>query len=95
MQKKPSILCGGNILNKYDVKLLSAAYRNLDEIYEYIATELNAKESAIGLIDQLEEAVLSLEIMPLESIRQTNHTDDSQVLFWPDQASLLPYHGAL
>lgn len=57
-------------MNKYDVKLLSAAYRNLDEIYEYIATELNAKESAIGLIDQLEEDVLSLEIMPQRGARR-------------------------
>lgn len=56
-------------MDKYDVKLLSAAYRNLDEIYEYIATELNAEESAIDLIDQLEEAVLSLEIMPQRGAR--------------------------
>lgn len=43
---------------------LSTAYRNLDEIYSYIATQLQAEESARNLIDKLEEVILSLEVMP-------------------------------
>ncbi len=46
------------------MKLLSAAYRNLDNIYAYIVTELRADQSALDLIDKLEEAIFSLEFMP-------------------------------
>lgn len=52
-------------MDKYSVKLLSVAYRNLNEIYEYIAAELKAELEALNLIAKLEEAVLSLEVMPL------------------------------
>lgn len=51
-------------MDKYSVKLLSVAYRNLNEIYEYIAAELNAEPEALNLITKLEEAVLYLEVMP-------------------------------
>jgi len=51
-------------LDKYSVTLLSAAYRNLDDIYEYIATQFHAEQSAMNLIDKLEEAIFSLELMP-------------------------------
>lgn len=64
MQEKHSVLCGENILDKYSVKLLTAAYRNLDDIYSYITTELQAEQSALNLIDKLEEAIFSLEFMP-------------------------------
>jgi len=57
-------------LNKYHVKLLSAAYRNIDSIYAYIAMELNAKPSATNLIDKLEEAILSLEVVPQRGARR-------------------------
>jgi PHD/YefM family antitoxin component YafN of YafNO toxin-antitoxin module/plasmid stabilization system protein ParE len=45
-------------------KLLPAAYRNLDDIYAYIATQLHAEQSALNLIDKLEEAIFSLQVMP-------------------------------
>ena len=64
MLKKRSVLYGENILDKYIVKLLSAAYRNLEDIFTYIATELNAEQSAMNIIEKLEEAIFSLEIMP-------------------------------
>jgi len=51
-------------LDKYSAKLLASAYRNLDEIYSYIATELQAEQAALHLINKLEEAILSLEVMP-------------------------------
>ncbi len=51
-------------MDKYSVKLLSTAYRNLDDIYAYIATQLHTEQSAINLIDKLEEACYSLEFMP-------------------------------
>lgn len=70
MQEKHSVLCGGNILDKYSVKLLSAAYRNLDDIYAYIATQLHTEQSALNLIDKLEEAIFSLEVMPQRSVKR-------------------------
>ncbi len=51
-------------MDKYRVELLSAAYRDLEDIYQYIAGHLQANQSAMNLIDKLEESILSLEIIP-------------------------------
>lgn len=51
-------------MNRYSVKLLSSTYRSLDEIYAYVAEQLQAEKSAMNLIDQLEESIFSLEFMP-------------------------------
>lgn len=64
MHTKRLPLCGGNILDKYTVKLYVCAYRDLDDIYTYIAKNLLAPDSAFVLIDALESAILSLEHMP-------------------------------
>lgn len=50
--------------NKYSVKLLPRAYRDLDGIYTYIAEKLIERGIAVKLVDSLEEAVFSLESMP-------------------------------
>lgn len=57
-------------MDKYQVSLLTAAYRNLDEIYEYIRIELGADQAALNLIEKLEEAVLSLAEMPFRGARR-------------------------
>ncbi|MFV0342968.1 MAG: type II toxin-antitoxin system RelE/ParE family toxin [Anaerocolumna sp.] len=59
-------------MDRYSVKLLSMAYKNLDEIYEYIAKELLSERSAENLIDDLEEAILSLETMPKRGAKRRN-----------------------
>lgn len=51
-------------MNKYVVKLLARAYRDLDGIYAYIAETLLEPGTAQKLLDTLEEAILSLEEMP-------------------------------
>lgn len=51
-------------MDKYRLKLLSVAYRDLDSIYEYIALNLQANQTALNLIEKLEESILSLEIAP-------------------------------
>ncbi len=51
-------------MDKYSVKLVSGACQNLENIYMYVATQLHAEPSALKLIDKLEEAIFSLEIMP-------------------------------
>ena len=57
-------LCGENTLDKYVIKIYARAYRDLDNIYTYIAKNLLAPDSALVLIDHLESAILSLEHMP-------------------------------
>ncbi len=61
---------GEGILDKYGVKLLSAAYRSLEDIYTYIAEELHEKQTALKFIDKLEEAIFSLEIMPYRGAKR-------------------------
>ena len=50
--------------NKYSVKLLPRAYRDLDGIYTYIVETLIEPGIAAKLVDSLEEAIFSLESMP-------------------------------
>lgn len=49
---------------KYKVKLYPRAYRDLDEIYSYIAVNLSESETAEKMLNALEEAVFSLEEFP-------------------------------
>lgn len=51
-------------MDKYAVKLYSRAYRELDEIYEYIAEKLSAPGTAQVIADALEDAIFSLEQLP-------------------------------
>ena len=51
-------------MDKYTVKLYARAYRDLDEIYSYIAENLSSPYTALHMIDTLEEAILSLEQTP-------------------------------
>lgn len=51
-------------MDKYTVKLMPRAYRDLDEIYGYIADDLKAIDTAEHMADILEEAILSLDVMP-------------------------------
>lgn len=56
--------CGGSILDKYEVRLLNRAMRDLDDIYGYIARTLSEPGTATDLIDTLESEILSLEYLP-------------------------------
>jgi plasmid stabilization system protein ParE len=51
-------------LDKYDVKLYARAYRDLDDIYTYIAETLLAPRTALNMVDELEKAIFSLEQLP-------------------------------
>ncbi len=48
----------------YAVRLMSRAVRDLDEIYGYIAHSLLEPVAALGIVDDIERAILSLEEMP-------------------------------
>lgn len=50
--------------SKYTVKLLPRAYRDLDDIYAYIAETLTEPIIASKLVDSLEESIFSLESLP-------------------------------
>ena len=49
---------------KYTVKLYPRAYRDLDEIYSYIAINLTEPETADKMLIALENAIYSLEQFP-------------------------------
>ena len=51
-------------MDKYVVKLYARAYRDLDEIYAYIAHDLSEPGIAQHMAALLEEAIFSLEQMP-------------------------------
>lgn len=51
-------------MDKYAVKLYNRAYRDLDDIYAYIAENLLEPDTALNMIDKLETAIFSLERFP-------------------------------
>lgn len=58
-------------MDKYAVKLLSHAYRDLDGIYAYIAETLLEPNTAQKLLDALEEAIFGLEKITHQTQRQS------------------------
>ena len=51
-------------MDKYSVKLISRALRDLDGIHDYIARTLLEPETALSLVGRIEDAILSLETLP-------------------------------
>ncbi len=51
-------------MDKYKILIYPRAYRDIDEIYTYIAETLKERELALKLVDTLEEAIYSLEQLP-------------------------------
>ena len=51
-------------MDKYRVRLYSRAYRDIDNIYKYIAKNLSEPEIALNMINSFEKAIYSLEEMP-------------------------------
>ena len=48
----------------YEITLSEHADKDLREIFEYIAFDLQSPENAIGQLDRLEEHILKLHTMP-------------------------------
>ena len=59
-------------MDKYVVKLLPQAYRDLDGIYAYIAETLLDQKAAEKLLDTLEEVIFSLEELPRRGAQRRN-----------------------
>lgn len=51
-------------MDKYSVKLMSRALRDLNGIYDYIARTLLEPGTALNLVERIENAILSLENTP-------------------------------
>lgn len=51
-------------MDKYVVKLYTRAYRDLDDIYTYIAETLLEPGTALNMVDELENAIFSLGQLP-------------------------------
>ena len=51
-------------MDKYEVRLMNQALQDLDEIYGYIARNLQEPGVAAELLDALELEILSLEYLP-------------------------------
>ena len=51
-------------MDKYSIKIYSRAYRDLEQIFAYIAEELLEPAIALEIIDGLENAIFSLEEQP-------------------------------
>ena len=61
MQKKSK---AKKIMKKYKIQLNARAYRDLEEIFEYIANDLQSPEYAKGQTDRLWKSLKTLEIFP-------------------------------
>jgi toxin ParE1/3/4 len=59
-------------LDKYVIKLLSRAYRDLDGIYAYVAKTLLEPSAAQKLLNALEEAIIGLEELPQRGTLRKN-----------------------
>ena len=51
-------------MDKYKVFLLPHASRDIDEIYSYISKNLVEPDTALKMVDRIENAIFSLEEMP-------------------------------
>lgn len=51
-------------MDNYVVKIYARAYRDLDDIYTYIAGNLLEVGTALNIVDELEKAIISLEQLP-------------------------------
>lgn len=64
-------------MDKYKVRLLPKALRDLDSIYAYIAIEKQSPANAKGQTDRIKNAVLNLDTFPQShQLRQTGRFAD-------------------
>ncbi len=64
MQERPCLPCGGSTLEQYKVQLTPRANRDLDAIYQYIAAQLLAPDTALKQVERIEQGILDLDTLP-------------------------------
>lgn len=52
-------------MERYKVFLSPKAHRDLDKIYAYIADSLLEPDTALALVERIEDGILSLDTLPL------------------------------
>lgn len=52
------------LTNNYKLKITTKASEDLDEIYAYIAGEINNETAALNLLDEIEKSILRLKEFP-------------------------------
>ncbi len=52
------------LTNNYELKITTKASEDLDEIYAYIASEINNETAALNLLDDIEKSILGLKKFP-------------------------------
>lgn len=57
-------------MDKYKVVISSKAYRDLDDIYSYIKKELLVPNTALKLVEEIEERILSLYLFPYRGVER-------------------------
>ena len=57
-------------MDKYTIKLLTRALHDLDGIYSYTAKTLLAPDTAVNLVDEIEEAIFRLEQLPYRGVER-------------------------
>ena len=51
-------------MKRYNVKLFEGALSRLDALYDYIASQLKAPETAQAQTERIEDAIITLESLP-------------------------------
>lgn len=51
-------------MDKYKVKLMKRAYRDIEDIYAYIAREKLSPENAEGQTGRIKKAIMGLDVFP-------------------------------
>lgn len=51
-------------MDKYTIKLLPKAYRDIEQIYGYIVEEFMTRETAENIVKSIEDSILGLEEFP-------------------------------
>ncbi len=89
-------------MDKYKVKINPRAIRDLDSIYQYIASEKLAPENAKGQVDRIKKGILNLDSFP-QSHQERNEgiyagkgyrqllTDNYIAIFRIDEANKIVY----
>lgn len=69
-------------IKQYDVSVSKAAAKQLEKIYLYIKDDLLSEQAAVDLIDDLEHAITSLEMMPYRGFeyKRGSHKKYRQIL---------------
>lgn len=70
MQGRRWPLYGESILDKYSIKLLTRALHDLEGIYAYTAKTLLAPDTAVNLVDEIEESIFNLEQLPYRGVER-------------------------